>query len=239
MCKERKEINYDCDLTGCVRKFDVCMCDLCEIEEGDNTLGKVRPCVILKSDDINCAISSYYIVAGIKSENRPFEITEKDAEDIVNEKRKVGRILVPIHTYGEIKFIEISQIRMLPSNKVQRFIGHINNDELKNRINHALMELLFSKKELNICEDNNDEEEITIESEASIAEEPKTKGKKPGRKSSFPTGMSKYFELYMRGELSVSEIAKKLNLKRNTVYYYINRYKELHPELVKKYNKLK
>ena len=95
MCEKREEL-YDCDLSGCVKKFDVCMCDLGEVEEGDCTLAKIRPCVILQSDDMNNRKTGTYIVAGIKTERKTDDITEEVAEEIVRDKRKVGRIYVPI-----------------------------------------------------------------------------------------------------------------------------------------------
>lgn len=240
MCEERKE-NYDFDFDdcGCLKKFDICLADLGDIEEDDCTLRKVRPVVILQSDNLNNEKTGTYIVAGIKTEYNKEVKSREDAEKIVEMKRKYGRIYVPIRRRSSdryITFIEITQLRMLPANMVHRYLGRINNQELKDRINRALMELMFNDEELCFSKPIEVVEEVqTKEPEVQIVEKPKRQGKKPGRKSSFPQGISRYVELYMKGELAVSEIAKKLDMKPQSAYYYIKRYKELHPELVKKY----
>jgi hypothetical protein len=147
MCRE---FNYD--VSRYIRKFDIYVCDLGDIpaDSSDLTLAKSRPCIILSSDDINSPISNAYMVAGIRTEHGISINNMNDAEYVVQEKRKLGRIYVPILMAEGYKFIDITQTRMIPSNKVNKYIGSINNDETKNRINYSIMELFFSKAELGI-----------------------------------------------------------------------------------------
>ena len=88
------------------------------------------------------------MIAGIRTDHGCSNITMEDAEEIVEEKRKIGRIYIPITMNDGIKFIDISQTRMIPSSRILSYIGGLNNDTIKNKINKALVELFFSESEL-------------------------------------------------------------------------------------------
>ena len=83
-----------------------------------------------------------------------------------------------------------------------------------------------SKGETGICENT------FLGFPVNIKEVEEPKKRKTKRKSSFPMGFSKYFQLYQKGDLTISQVAEKLGSPRTTVYYQIKRYAELHPELV-------
>lgn len=234
MCEERKEF-LECDDDGCLQKFDICIVDMGEInedDERDHTLRKIRPAVILQSNTLNCEKTGTYIVAGITSAQKSIT-TKEDAEKFVEDKKKYGRIYVPIKRRGfsYFGFIEISQLRMLPANMIHRYLGRVSNPELKNRINRVMMESLFSNEELNIPERKEEVEEP--KTETTVVEE-KPKKKKKSRGTSFPMGFSKYYELYSRGQMTVCQLSTKINKGTSSTYYYIKKYEEMHPELVSK-----
>ena len=93
----------------------------------------------------------------------------------------------------------------------------------------------FSIMEKGIEEPNKEEIEIVEDDQLSEYEENETKrSKKKKSGTAFPLGFSKYYELYKKDKITISQLAKKLNKGRSTVYYYLKKYEELHPELVTK-----
>lgn len=236
---------FESDTARLIHKFDIYFCDLGDIGE-TNTLGKTRPCVIVSSDDINDPRSGQYMIAPMRTEHG-VEATADNIEDIVAEKYKLGRIYVPVlmSPSDGYRFIDITQMRQIPSSSILNYKGSIINPNVRERINTSLMKLLFSKDEFTITETVEDvepvvyhelEDKSTVEESSEIPVEAKEieepKKKKSKRKSSFPMGFSKYFQLYQKGEMTIAQVAEKLNSPRTTVYYQIKRYAELHPELV-------
>lgn len=278
---------FGSDTARLIHKFDIYFCDLGDIGE-TNTLGKTRPCVIVSSDDINDPRSGQYMIAPMRTEHS-VEVTADNVEDVVADRYRLGRIYVPVlmSPSDGYRFIDITQMRQIPSSAVLNYKGSIINPKVRERINMSIMKLLFSKDEFTITETS--EENIEVEEITNICthiaangqsaiiinsdmvptcsicgqkfldypvttkevwkgetgicensplqfpvvvkevEEPKKKRKS---KSSFPMGFSKYFQLYQKGEMTVSQVAEKLGSPRTTVYYQLKRYAELHPELV-------
>lgn len=252
MCKNNYydgTIEPNTDIYRIINKFDVYQCDLGEITENrGNTLGKVRPCVIVSSDDINCIFSNQYVVIPIRTIHDE-NINENNIHEYIEKERSMGRICVPIK-FNNFSVLDINQIRQIPLIKIFKYMGSIVNTELQKRINSSIMELLFAKyelvdnKEINNIRNTNVQNNLTeLELPISVEEieykpveitQPKSKR---GRKSSFPIGLSKYFELYMKKQMTVSEIAQKIGKSNSSTNYYLNKYKKLHPEICKKYNK--
>lgn len=130
-----------------IRKFDIYVCDLGDPIEG-YLLGKCRPCVILQSFNTNDPRAARYVIAPIRTEHS-FTPTRENLEEIVQAKRNIGRIYIPIEMEPEnFRFIDITELRCIPSNKIQWLKCSIVNIELQNRINKSLLELLFTREEL-------------------------------------------------------------------------------------------
>lgn len=136
---------YYQDVLRNIKKFDIYQCDF-EDHPDTNMIGKVRPGVILSSDEINCFISNSFIVAPIKTEHS-MEATEENTDEIVKMRRELGQIVIPIRMNNRISFIDITQMRQMDAKLINRYIGTIANDGIRRQINSSLMELLFSKDE--------------------------------------------------------------------------------------------
>lgn len=246
---------YNCDLVRFIKKFDVYVCDLGEVDinNDDGTISKARPCVILSSDDSNHPKSTLYMIAPIRTE-RQIQFTRETVETVVQERRKTGRIYVPINMDDSaIRFIDVTQIRPIHVSKITKYCGTLINSDLITRINTSIIEVFFSKEEFVIGDRHNKIEVKEIETfegdtleieplseEVNQVEEPKqeevqkpVKVDKRKKKTNFPVGFSKYYELYKQGKMTVTKMSKKFNVTNSTTYYYIKRYEELQTELSK------
>lgn len=254
---------FKCDMVRLLRKGDIYNCDLGE--NGDiqdsGLLAKNRPCVIVSSNTMNTPRQYIYQIAPIRTEH----ILEGESiEYIVSERRKQGRIYVPIEMRpGDVRFIDITQMRPIHISRISSYQGSIINDDLMIKINAAIMELYYDRDELissssstyNYSIETVEEDKIIeipqpqpmlIEEVEETAEEiiepvkaaePKKKKKKGGRKPSFPMGFSKYYMLYKKGEITVPKLSEIFKMPLSTTYAKIKQYGELHPELDKKIKK--
>ena len=274
--------NYYNDTARIINKFDIYVCDLGDFEDiGDSSLlGKKRPCVIVSSDDINNPNLGTYLIAPIRTEHN-IEVSRETLENIVAERRKWGRIYVPIEMRrDDFRFIDITQIRPIHISKIKYYDSSIINSALKMKINASIMEACFSRDEFlsgnsknrvayntcthrtydgsealisnsdgtvtcRICGDTFKSNVQIKEIETAIEEKDETesqniekvgeksKKKKERRKSSFPMGFSKYYQLYTKGQVTVLELVEIFNIPRSTMYSKLKRFGELHPELNK------
>ena len=73
------------------------------------------------------------------------EVNEDNIEDIVNEKIKLGRIYVPVlmNPTDGYRFLDITQLRQIPSCNIFNYKGTIINPKVRERINTCLIQLLF------------------------------------------------------------------------------------------------
>lgn len=134
---------YTSDVGRIINKYDIYVCDLGEMEE-NGLLGKKRPCVIVQSDKFNNPKSDKYIIAPIRTEHT-MEVNRDTLQEIVESKKEVGRLYIPIECdKNDFRFIDMSQIRVIPSNKIQWYKYSILNEELKKKINDAMYEILIS-----------------------------------------------------------------------------------------------
>ena len=255
MCYADKT-NVVTDVFRIVNKFDIYQCDLGEVNRSkDNTLGKVRPCVIVSSDDINCIFSNQFVVVPLRTVHK--DVTDDNIQEFINDERSLGRISVPVKMNDTICVLDTNQIRQVPTSKVYKYIGTIVNKDVRKAINAALMELLFSHNEF--VENNNEnirkrniklqnnlqdvkvdkieeilnvpEQEEPVESEPVKEVEPIDKKKGGGRKLKFSTGFSLYYRAWAEGKMKPEEIAEKCKLHITTIYSHIRKYHELHPEV--------
>ena len=147
MCEE-----FNMDIGKVICKFDVYICDLGEtVSEFADTgmLTKKRPCVIVSSDDLNNPRNGQYKIAPIRTEHYHSEVNRENLEMIIAEKRKLGRIYVPIEMNKEdFRFIDLTQTRPISIRKIQHYVGTILNSELRRRINRDLLETSYTKDEL-------------------------------------------------------------------------------------------
>lgn len=148
--------HYKSDVGRVIRKFDIYICDLGEIDKTRNNLNKTRPCVIINSDDYINPKSNSYVVAPIRTEHKT-DFEQIGVEEFIKEKRKVGRIYVPIEMAydDEIRFIDITELRKLDVRDVIRYSSSILNPELKKRINKCIVDYLFSSFEIEKLLENN------------------------------------------------------------------------------------
>lgn len=237
MCNYNDETSTNVDVVRVINKFDIYMCDLGEItNDRGNTLGKVRPCVIVNSDDIINIFSNQFVVVPIRTIHE--NINETNLEEYVQKERSIGRIAVPIKMENKYCVLDVNQIRQVPSIKVTRYCGSILKPDLRQKINQSLMELLFSRYEFTSANnrtkrvENYQAEPILIEEKA---EEPKKESVKKksngGRKTVFAQGFSLYYKAWAEGKMSAEEVSKKCGTHISTTYNHIKKYHELHPEI--------
>ena len=137
---------FNSDTARIINKFDIYVCDLGEIGES-NTLGKSRPCVIISSNEYNSPKNGQYIIAPIRTEHQ-MEVSRDTLETIVKERRKLGRIYVPIEMApDDFRFIDISQMRQISNTNVVKYSSTVINENIRKRINDSIFELIFSQQE--------------------------------------------------------------------------------------------
>lgn len=145
MCIYKGE-QFNSDTARIINKFDIYVCDLGEIAD-NSLLGKSRPCVIISNDDYNSPKNGQYLIAPIRTEHQ-MEVSRENLDYITQERKKYGRIYVPIEMSPEdFRFIDITQLRQVSSSNVTRYVSTIINYKLRKRINDSLFEFLFSKEE--------------------------------------------------------------------------------------------
>lgn len=239
---------YFSDVAKIINKFDIYICELGDMDD-PGTLGKTRPCVIVSSDLINCPKSGQYMIAPIRSEHT-LEVSRDTLNNIVVERRKVGRIYVPIEMNpDDFSFIDITQTRQISTNNIQKYCGTIINDEVRKGIDFGLSELLFGyvtkpnniiqPKEVEICEDVETKNEVVIESPSThpvsnlvnLYSDSKKDLVTKKSKTNFHLGFSLYYRAWAEGKMKATEIAEKCNVHISTVYTHIRKYHELHPEI--------
>lgn len=136
---------YGSDTGRIINKFDIWICDLGE--PVDNNLGKKRPCVIVQSDRFNNPKQNRYIIAPIRTEHS-MDVSKDTLQNIVDARREVGRLYVPMEMDPDnFKFIDMTRIQSIPSSDIKIYKTSILSDEVKNNINAALFEVLFSDNE--------------------------------------------------------------------------------------------
>lgn len=308
--------NYESDTGRIIKKFDIYICDLGEMQQVSGAvLGKQRPCVILSSDNVNDHLQNWYKIAPIRTEHE-FDVAKENAQEIVNERRKKGRLYVPI-TMGKdgVRFIDISQTTHVPSRDVLRYVSSITNERKKKEINANLAYTYFTKDELqDVLKDFDSYTSSTAIIDTSYTEEEKVESKpiekllslqnnsgkneisnipnnfislyssmkrgvinekaasarlgvsvttfkkyveeyenrstksqednKPivienkaktngsNKRSTLPSGFSVYYKKYKEGNMTVKEIAKRLNKHYTTIYSYIKKYESMQKELI-------
>lgn len=241
MCDFYDETSTDMDVVRVIKKFDMYHCDLGDpTPERGNTLGKVRPCIIVSSDDINCIFSNQYVVVPMRTIHK--NVTDDNISEFIQNERYVGRICIPIKMDGVYRVLDINQIRQIPSTKVLKYCGSIIKPELRKNINAALMELLFARYEFTnsgtsapkrITEEPEHIKAEPVIVEAEAIKETKSSEKKHagGRKLKFPQGFSLYYKAWAEGKMTAKEIADKTHVHYTTTYNHIRKYRELHPEI--------
>ena len=138
---------YISDVLRDIKKCDIYTCDLGDFPDLI-TLGKVRPCVIVQSDELNFPITNSFMIAPIRSEHS-MEVTEENVKECVSMRRQSGRIYIPIQiTKGRISFIDMTQTRQIDSSKIDKYVGKIVKEEIRSQINTELFKLFFSKEEI-------------------------------------------------------------------------------------------
>ena len=139
-------IEFGSDTGRVIRKYAVWVCDLGE--PVDNNLGKKRPCVIIQSNKLNNPKQCTYIVAPIRTEHT-MKVSRETLQDIVDAKRKVGRIYVPIEMDpGNFRFIDMTRLQCVYSSNILIYKFDILNSEVKKKIADTMHEILFSDEEV-------------------------------------------------------------------------------------------
>ena len=76
------------------------------------------------------------------------KVSAETLEHIVDVKKNVGRIYVPIEMRtNDFRFIDITQMRQIANDKIQSYVSTIINFNLRERINEEIFNLLFSEEE--------------------------------------------------------------------------------------------
>lgn len=213
---------YNSDTARIISKFDIYFCDLGDFDDG--LLGKERPCVIIKNNDEISPKTGQYLIAPIRTEHQ-MEVNKDTLEDIVNEKRRVGRIYVPIEMQpGDYRFVDVSQMRTITSTKVMRYYSSIINRKVRNRINIAMAELQFSDEELAYIS----HERFKTSDSVSIVEEPVAKS---NTDSKVDDNVESLHEID-----SNSEMAKKINkaIQNQNVIVNEQKFVELYNQVKRK-----
>lgn len=233
---------FEQDIIRIVNKFDVYICDLGEItSEKGSSLGKVRPCVIISSNDFNTPFSNQYIIAPMRSESNS-GVTRENLQEFISERRKVGRVYIPVsYSNGDISFIDITQMRQIDSQKLQRYIGTIGNMELRRKINASVMEVLFSRDEFTNTYESTEIETVEVKTIEEIKEEEeekpieeKTKRKHTGGKpeKKLPNGFSLHYKMLKAGRTTYADLANKCGMSVATLRKRVKEFEADHPELV-------
>ena len=242
---------YGSDTGRIIRKYDIYICDLGE--PVDNNLGKKRPCVIIQSDKFNCPKQNRYIVAPIRSDNA-IRATKDNLRDIVEARREVGRLYVPIEMEPDkFSFIDITRIESVQSNNIKVYKCSIINPEVKKKISLALHELMFSDDEdiiFNNKEITNDEKEVLNENNNANAlvteiessepvnettaqiedkntnerEEKQTNKKKSTNQICIPENFAEVYDKWLSGELTDKMAMKELGVSNAVFYNIANKY---------------
>ena len=204
-------MEYNSDTGRIIKKFDIYSCDLGEMEKiSGGNIGKVRPCVIVSSNNINNPKSNQYLVAPIRTEHK-YEITSENIQEFLNKKRSVGRLYVPIEFYcDDFRFIDIGQIRHVSSSKITKYITSIINPKIKSEINNALAFIHFTAEEF---QDIDTSKFDFLNLQLSEDEEEND-------------DFLQYYKKYKSKEMTVKQIATELRVSDTTVYKYIKQYRE-------------
>ena len=141
MCMyEGKEINSD--VGRIIKKYDIYYCNLGSIESNaDGNLAKIRPCIIMSSDDINHVVADRYTVVPLRTEHSMVVDTAEKAEEIVKMRRESGRIYVPVKMQKEsgcYGFADITQIRPVRTKDIYAYYRTITNPDVKIRLDKEI-----------------------------------------------------------------------------------------------------
>ena len=202
MCKY-EGLNLNSDIARVINKFDIYVCDLGELNEKSDrsVLAKTRPCVIVSSDEIINPKCGQYLVAPIRTEHI-LEVNKDNLEYIVNQKRELGRIYIPIEIApNDFRFIDLTQIRIISSSKIHSYVGKILNSELILKINNQLVNMFLSEGE---------KYEIFH----------KKKNKSPRHVSTF----IEYYQKVNNDEITTKEASKQLGIEEKTFIELLDEY---------------
>lgn len=226
MC-EFKGKTYSSDVGRIINKYDIYYCNFGEFDEDDNSsiISKSRPAVIVSA--VNNPKSNTYHVAPIRTEHK-YEVSKDTLDFIISERRKQGRIYVPIEMEPDkFYFIDITQLTIMPSGSVSSYKSSILNQTLKDKIDAGIMELLFGEK---IPVSKTKVKEVVKKTpEESPLKQAKVKGtKKATGKDHYPDGFLELMQRYESNpkEMTQSEMADKLGIHHKTVCYYIKKYRD-------------
>ena len=218
---------YYSDVARIIKKFDIYICDL-----GDSTdeslLNKSRPCVIVSNENNNCPKSASYLIAPIRTEHN-IEFTRETVEDVVNERRKVGRIYVPIEIApDDFRFIDVTQARPIRSNKVNSYCNSIINEDLKKRINIALVEKYLSANEINEIMDTIDSEDQIYPNEIENYEvegvEEIEQYEEDKKETNVPETFFVLYEQYKQNIITLKEASDQLQVSNDTFINLVTDY---------------
>ena len=135
---------YHSDVARFINKYDIFICDLGEPIDANNSIGKNRPCVIVQSDTINEPKQATYIVAPIRTEHS-MKVSKDTLQEIVDERRKVGRLYIPIEVDPDTySFIDMTRLESVSSSNIKSYKNSIINPELKKKIAETLFEIFLS-----------------------------------------------------------------------------------------------
>ena len=229
---------YYSDTGRFINKYDIFVCDLGD--PVDNNIGKKRPCVIVQSDNFNDPKQGTYLVAPIRTEHT-LEVSRETLDDVVKQRQQVGRFHIPIETEpNRFSFIDMTLTRSVHSSDILVYKYSILNQKLKKKINDALYELIFSGEEYSYIKDEYNTKtksivklELVDDQEKYLSEEKvgKKTNKKLCKDVTIPNGFSIYYKKYKNKDMTVKQIAEKLDKHVTTVYKYIYAYEELNNKL--------
>ena len=222
---------YGSDTGRIIRKYDIYTCDLGK--PVNNNLGKNRPCVIIQSNKINNPKQNRYIVAPIRTEHQ-MEVSQDTLQTIVSAKRELGRVYIPIEMEpGKFSFIDMTRIESVQSTEVKSYRCSIINPDLKNKINNALRDLLFSDDEneftaTSVEDDVKSSDKISEEIQEAVTSKTQKKSscqrKKRIRRLLFDDKFVKVYCKWINKEISSRDAAKQLNIEYSTFNKAVHRY---------------
>ena len=219
---------YYSDTARIIKKFDIYTCDLGNQQADDGLLSKSRPCVIVSNDDHICPKSSLYLIAPIRTEHN-IDFTRETIEDVVKERRETGRIYIPIEmSPNDFRFIDITQSRIIKSNKIDRYCSSIINEDLKKRINRALVEKYLSIDELTDVFNEKDEyqqEQVSVRDIKCNEEEDDVEDVSYEEETNkLPEEFFNLYEQYKQNLITLSEASNQLQISNDSFINLVTDY---------------